>query len=310
MTTSHSQWYQTLDTDTKSAINKLRQHRPIWNLVLPLFVLLWIGLGCMAMWATHWSLQVVAYVLMGMVIHGIGNFMHEGIHGNMFRSKHWNRWVGFLAGLPTFLAVSAFGTDHLLHHKYTRSEEDPDELLHMSENRTMQTLWFYAWFFLGTFIFGIRLPYVMFKRATRAEKFAVLIERLLMYALLGGLFAAAYYFDFFNVIVHCWFIPLIVAILLVNVRGWAEHQLTSTDHPLRQTRTVTSSRFYSFLNINLNYHLEHHLFPSVPWYNLRAVHRLLLPEYEKAGASIYRSYFWFVWDAFRIGIHGRTPDLN
>ena len=150
----------------------------------------------------------------------------------------------------------------------------------------------------------------MLKRATRAEQKAVLTERLMMFALLAGLFTAAYYFEFFGVLLHCWFIPLIVAILLVNMRGWAEHQLTSTDHPLRQTRTVTSTRFYSFFNINLNYHLEHHLFPSVPWYSLPAVHRLLLPEYEKAGASIYKSYFWFVWDAFRIGVHGQTPDFK
>ncbi len=310
MTTSHSQWYQSLDAETKAELHTLRQHRPVWNLVLPGFVLLWAVLGYLVMRAPHWSLQVVGYVLIGMLIHGIGNFMHEGIHGNLFRSKRWNRWVGFFAGLPTFLAVTAFGTDHLLHHKYTRSEDDPDELLHMSERRWMQAVYFYSWILFGTIIFGARIPWVLVHRASKAEKMAVLTERLLMFAILGGLFAAAYYWDFFYVLLHCWFIPLVVAILLVNMRGWAEHQLTSTDHPLRQTRTVTSSRFYSFLNINLNYHLEHHLFPSVPWYNLPAVHRLLLPEYEKAGASVYKSYCWFLWDAWRIGIHGRTPDLE
>jgi len=310
MTTSHSQWYQALDAETKTAIGRLRQRKPIWNLTLPLFVLFWIGLGILEMHAPHWSIQVVGYVLMGMVIHGIGNFMHEGIHGLMFRSKRWNRWIGFLAGLPTFLSASAFGTDHLLHHKHTRTELDPDEILHMTHNSTMQVVCFYAWLFLGTIIFGIRVPFVLLKRATKAEKMAVLTERVVMFLLLGGLFASAYYFNFFDVLLHCWFIPLIVAIFLVNMRGWAEHQLTSQDHPLRQTRTVTSSRFYSFFNINLNYHLEHHLFPGVPWYNLPALHRLLQPEYEKAGASVYKSYFWFLWDALRIGVHGRTPDFQ
>ena len=109
MTTSHSQWYQSLDPETKATIRQLSQRKPVWNLTLPLFVFLWIGLGILVMRAPHWSIQVVEYVLMGMVIHGIGNFMHEGIHGTMFRSKRWNRWIGFLAGAPTLLAVSAFG---------------------------------------------------------------------------------------------------------------------------------------------------------------------------------------------------------
>lgn len=309
-TLTHSQWYQSLDDETKAEIGKLRQHKPVWNLVLPLFVLLWFGLGVLVMQAPHWSVQLIAYILMGMLIHGIGNFMHEGIHGNMFHSKRWNRWVGFLAGLPTFLSASAFGADHLLHHKHTRSERDPDELTHMTSSKKRQTLYFYAWFFLGTIIYGARLPFVVLKRATPAEKRAVLIERAMMNATVIGLLVAAYFYGFLDVIIYCWFVPLIVASLLVNIRGWAEHQLTDTDHPLRQTRTVKSSWFYSFLNINLNYHLEHHLFPTVPWYNLPRVHRLLQPEYKKAGASVYKSYFWFLWDAMRIGVHGKTPDFQ
>ena len=77
--------------------------------------------------------------------------------------------------------------------------------------------------------------------------------------------------------------------MFANLRGWAEHMLTTPGHPLLQTRTVTSTKLLSFLNVNLNYHLEHHLFPAVPWYNLPKVHTLLQDEYEQAGAFIYSS---------------------
>ena len=310
MTTTHSQWYQTLDAETKATIAQLRKHKPIWNLTLLLFVLMWVGLGFLVMQSPHWSIRIVEYIVMGMIIHGIGNFMHEGIHGNLFRNRRLNRWVGFLAGAPTMLPVSGFGANHLLHHKHTRTEQDPDELMHMSESRKGRSLIFYSWFVIGTILFGLHIPGVVKNRCTKAEQKAVRLERVLIFLTVISLLVAAYYFSFLNVLLHCWFIPLLVASFLVNIRGWAEHQLTNTDHPLTQTRTVTSSRFYSFLNINLNYHLEHHLFPGVPWYNLPALHRLLLPEYEKAGASVYKSYFWFLVDAFRIGIHGRTPDLQ
>ena len=66
-----------------------------------------------------------------------------------------------------------------------------------------------------------------------------------------------------------------------NVRSWAEHALTRPGDPLTCTRTVTSNRVVSFLMCNLNYHLEHHLFPGVPWYNLPALHALLADEYRR-----------------------------
>ena len=273
------------------------------------FVLLWFALGVIVMHYSHWAVRLIGYTLMGILIHGLGNFMHEGIHGNLFRSRRLNRWIGFLAGAPTLLPASAFGANHLLHHKYTRTDRDPDEMMYISDSPWLRTLFFYFWFFFGTIIFGFRVPYVVLTRCTPAERKAAFIERAIMTLALLGIVVAAYHFEFLNGVLHCWVIPLVVASLLGNVRGWAEHQLTIPNHPLTQTRTVTSSRWFSFFNINLNYHLEHHLFPGVPWYNLPRLHRLLLPEYEKAGASVYRSYFRFVWDAFRFGIHGITPDL-
>jgi fatty acid desaturase len=310
MAMTQSEWYQTLSSEKKREIHRLGVLNPHWNLIQILFVLVWIGLGWLIMNAPHWSIWVACYFLAGMVVHGIGNFMHEGIHGNLFRNKRWNRVLGFLSGVPTLLSVSAFGANHLLHHKHTRTEQDPDELLHVSKNRTVQSMVFYLWFLFGTLVFGLRIAKLVMTQCSNAERNAIFKENTLIALFLSVILLSAYFLGFFNVLLHCWIIPLAVASLMVNIRSWSEHQLTSTDHPLRQTRTITGCRFFSFFNINLNYHLEHHLFPGVPWYNLPALHQLLQPEYEKAGASIYRSYSWFLWDAVRYGIHGRTPDLQ
>ena len=137
------------------------------------------------------------------------------------------------------------------------------------------------------------------------------MEALITASVVAALFFAAWRFQFLGVVVHCWLIPLLAAAIVANIRGgWAEHELTEPGHPLTHARTVTSNGIYSFFNINLNYHIEHHLFPGIPWYNLPKLHRLLLPEYRAANASIYSSYFAFAWDALKLGIHGRAPDVD
>jgi fatty acid desaturase len=42
------------------------------------------------------------------------------------------------------------------------------------------------------------------------------------------------------------------------------------------TRTVVLDRVTGFFYADMNYHLEHHQFPSIPHYNLRAVHEALI----------------------------------
>ncbi len=309
MTTSQAEWMETLTRQQRSAIRELHHINPWWNLVALLFVVLWIGTGIALMSYPVWYVRLPGYLFIGVLIHGLGNFMHEAIHGNLFRSRQLDRWVGFLCGLPTLFQITGYGVSHLLHHKHTRTEHDPDSMMNFSSNRIMQSIIFYTSAIVGVFLYHMRLPLVVFTRGTKKDRGKLAVETIITVASVGLLLFFAFRFQFLDVVVHCWLIPLLAAALIANIRGgWAEHELTEPGHPLTQTRTVTSTRLYSFFNINLNYHLEHHLFPSIPWYNLPKLHRLLLPEYRAAGAPIYSSYWAFVWDAFKMGIHGRAPD--
>ena len=56
--------------------------------------------------------------------------------------------------------------------------------------------------------------------------------------------------------------------------GLAEDVL---DHRLN-TRTVLMGPVLRFLYLNMNYHLEHHMYPSVPYHSLPALHELLADD--------------------------------
>jgi fatty acid desaturase len=54
------------------------------------------------------------------------------------------------------------------------------------------------------------------------------------------------------------------------------------------------SRLWDFLFLYSNYHLEHHYFPRVPFFNLRRLHMRLRPLYAEVGLRphTYREIAW------------------
>ena len=61
------------------------------------------------------------------------------------------------------------------------------------------------------------------------------------------------------------------------------------DHRLN-TRTVHLNPVFAFLYINMNYHLEHHMFPVVPYYALPRLHQLLKDQCPPAYKGLREGY--------------------
>ena len=61
---------------------------------------------------------------------------------------------------------------------------------------------------------------------------------------------------------------------MFNIRSLAAHGITDPDDPLLASRSIDAHPIVAFFFRNENYHLEHHLFPEIPSYNLKAVHRM------------------------------------
>jgi len=77
-----------------------------------------------------------------------------------------------------------------------------------------------------------------------------------------------------------------------------QHYNIDPTHPLKWSTLMKASRIWDFLFLYSNYHLEHHYFPRVPFYNLRRVHFRLQPFYARLGVKshTYREivWLWFV----------------
>jgi fatty acid desaturase len=303
---THAQWYQSLDREKADAIRRLHELEPRWNLIVVAFLLLWVAAAWTLAHSPHLLISIPLYALIGLLISSMANLMHEASHGSVFRHPAKDHWFGFVMGIPLLISVTAYQTSHLHHHKHTRTEHDPDDFDNISSSRPLRTVLFYLWLFLGTFVYLLYLPVMAARYSRQRVRRKLLLEYSLLAAFWAVVWSIALSMGRQAILIHSWLIPLAVTAVWVNLRYWSEHTLTVPGHPLTETRTVTSNRVFSLLNVHMNYHLEHHLFPGVPWYNLPKVHALLRPEFERAGSAIYNSYIVFLFEALRKGPHGKA----
>jgi fatty acid desaturase len=305
-----SQWLATLPAELRQQIRVLHHPLPRWRLVIVLFVLIWITTAFFILQFPSWPVYILGYFVIGSVIHGLAISMHECIHGNMFRNSRRDYWVGFFLGLPALMSCTAYKVTHRLHHIYNRTKDDPDELTNLSPNRRILSAAFYVWALLGMPLYLLHIAITSLSKGNWRQRRTVIFEECFIASLLIFMVWLACKTGHTAILVHCWIMPLVFAMLMANTRAWSEHSMTKQGHPLTQSRTVTSNRIVSFFLCNQNYHLEHHLFPAVPWYQLPALHLLLQNEYRKANTFIYKSYLKFMWDAFRNGVHSELPPLK
>ena len=98
-----------------------------------------------------------------------------------------------------------------------------------------------------------------------------------------------------NKIINAWLDPMLFINTMANIRGMSQHTLLEhSDDEILGTRSILTGPVVRFFMCNENYHLEHHLYPGIPWYRLPSAHRLLEPELRRRGAPFIRSYTSFV----------------
>jgi fatty acid desaturase len=97
-----------------------------------------------------------------------------------------------------------------------------------------------------------------------------------------------------------WWLPvMLVGVLPAMYGGWLSLYLGLTqhaglaenvlDHRLN-ARTVYMNPVLRFIYWNMNYHVEHHMFPMVPYHRLPELHEIMLPDTPKPYASTIEAY--------------------
>ncbi|RZL91284.1 MAG: fatty acid desaturase [Variovorax sp.] len=261
----------------------------------------WLVIGAAMVVGVLWPVTIpLAVIVIGTRQLGLFILMHDAAHAGLHRDRKVNDWVA------TWLCSSTlrdYRPYHLQHHRYVQQTEDPDLVLSAPFPITRASLRRKIVRDLtGQTFFKQRFGHIVERIKGRAAGESALAlfgqeiakdRRFLIGNGLGFLvFAAAGWWWVWLVM---WLLPMMTWLPLVSrVRNIAEHALVRQNEadPLRQARTTRATMLERILVAPywVNYHCEHHMFTSIPCWNLRKANRLLVRQGETIRMEMEASY--------------------
>jgi len=245
----------------------------------------------------HWAMYLFAMTIIATRMQALGVMMHDGAHHLLYRNRFVNDVVcDLFIAFPLGMSTTLYRKTHFRHHRYTNTEEDQDLAAQQEEHEwfewpktrfglvlTILRSLFGANFARGWILYKHWAPWNNFRSPDfpLRSRVCYVISMVCVY----GFFAWALQVETRTTIIlmAVYMIAGMTVLNLINrIRVTAEHLGTRADHELNETRTVLPSLLERFFiaPYGVNFHLEHHLFPSVPGYQLANLHRELMKDEE------------------------------
>jgi len=260
----------------------------------------------------HPLVFVAAVIILGGRQLALAVLMHESAHGTLFRTRRLDAIADWLCARPVWSDVVRYRKHHLQHHGHTGTERDPDLGLALAEPMTRGSLARkIARDLLGAS--GLRRIAALLlidaelltydvgggprrnRMRSPAHHLRALARNIWRPALANAAMLAALALAGCAWVYVAWLVAYVTTFsLFLRIRALAEHACTARgDDSLRNTRTTRAGVLAraTVAPLHVNYHLEHHLLPTVPWFRLPALARVLeargaIPDTSRAAGYI------------------------
>ena len=293
-----AEWYHTsVDRKTMRDLMRRNDSPALLNTTIWLGTILASGIAVAFLWPSSWA---VPLLLLYSVLYASGGDArwHECGHGTAFRTDWMNRIVYHIASFMIVRNPVSWRWSHARHHTDTiivgRDPEiaimRPPDLAKMLLNvfGVMDAIagWTAMLRNASGRLSGAERTYVPASEQPKivavARVWCVIYAAVVALAIHTGSFVPVLLIilpKFFG----SW--HLIVLGVLQHA-GLAEDVL---DHRMN-TRTVLINPVSRFIYMNMNYHIEHHMFPMVPFHALPRLHALIRDDLPKPSPSILAGY--------------------
>jgi fatty acid desaturase len=263
-----------------------------------------------AVYLHHWTAYLTAMVVIASRQHTLVVLMHDATHYRLFTNRTANDLLSDLfCAFPIGITTLGYRLEHQPHHGGLNTEDDPyyrmfqaDDVWHWPKSRWSALRIFLADLFVWNLPRNLRMAsrWAAVPLWVAHRNDPLLASRVRRDAILYSLYLVAVLAAVISLSVWQWFLLLWIApaltffMLFIRLRWISEHTFRPATDEVRDTRHVCATAFEQMFvaPLNVNFHIAHHLYTSVPFYNLPALHKRLLAEpHYAAEARSYGSYF-------------------
>ena len=235
-----------------------------------------------------------------MILHGLNmsclfSPLHECCHGTAFRTRWLNEAVLHFCGLACIHPGLYFRYTHAAHHTHTQIRGKDSELI-LPGPRTLGDYLIYCsafpyWKRNLTWLFRHAAGLIEPEAGTvipESERPRIIFEARAMLTVYGLVAVVALATGSWGPIIY-FVLPKLAGEPLQRVIRVAEHVgCAEGPDPRRNTRTTITNPLMQALCWNMPFHSEHHMFPSVPFHTLPALHQEIGSNFLVAGGGYIR----------------------
>jgi len=226
---------------------------------------------------------VFLFFVTGFTQNALGVFMHEGSHYFFSDNKKKNDFfANILFCFAIMNTIDGYRTEHMMHHKYSGTENDPYINIYTINNRRELFKKFIFDFTLLSMIEKFIGRYLISNKITKNAKaiknkskylnlFGIIITNILLillfYYITNSIFG---YFIF-------WILPLMIIPAVVNrIRTIAEHYNPIENEDANRTIIPTFIEYLLIAPYGYSYHYIHHNTANIPYYYMSTSHKKLI----------------------------------
>lgn len=290
----------------------------------------WLGIALLFYLAAAFPnpiTYILCAIFMGRQQLALAIMMHDGAHKRLFKNILANEYVGqFFTAAPLFFSMFSYRTLHLKHHRDPLVAEDPDLSLTGGYpldkasfvRKLLRDLSGVSYFkFIRYFIYLARGKKQKARHAkatqgpsvTQGEEriisdldtqsaviprekmplWMTFVSMILINGLMLGILSATGH----GWLYLLWLIPMMTVLqVLLRIRGVAEHAgyQPNKDQRLNSRTVINPVQTFFFAPHGVFYHIEHHVYPSVPFYKLPQVHKLMKERGSLPEQNLFHGY--------------------
>ena len=206
---------------------------------------------------------------------GYAGLGHELVHSRVFSNKKVNLLLYYFSSALVYSNPVFFRLSHYHHHAHTFAEDDAETKVAQGWGKMEIVFYmtidvpFMCRRLFYTFInsFGYLYSDGVFRKISTLHQHAAAIILLIQIVISVSIYAYTENL-LFNIL---WLLLPFTGQMFNRILSQSQHvglEVYRNHGPLHHSRSISLPKLATFLYAGMNYHAEHHLIPSIPYYNL------------------------------------------